>query len=264
MTSLHISVVTVCYNAVAGIERTIQSIINQTYSNIEYIVIDGGSTDGTLDIIEKYRDRIDYFVSEPDNGIYDAMNKGIKVATGEWINFMNAGDIFFSNDVIMKVVDNIMQDASIVFGDSIMTFEKFSFVVHANPFYMKLPLHHSMGFTHQATFVLTQLAKRFKFDTSFKLAADYNMIISLYRSGYRFQQLNYPIAVFDMCGVSNQNIRLHSYETLMVDNPENRKWNIIKSYYIYFNKKMHSFIKYVFFSIFPNLGKTVMERLIHK
>ena len=87
-----ISVVTVSYNAVATIEQTLLSVINQTYPNIEYIIIDGGSTDGTVDIIKKYADEIVYWISEPDKGIYDAMNKGIKKANGEWINFINAGD----------------------------------------------------------------------------------------------------------------------------------------------------------------------------
>lgn len=88
---MKISVVTVCYNAADTIEKTMLSVLNQTHHDIEYIIIDGGSTDGTVEIIRKYADRIAYWVSEPDKGIYDAMNKGIKVATGEWINFMNAG-----------------------------------------------------------------------------------------------------------------------------------------------------------------------------
>ena len=94
---MKVSVITISYNAVSVIEDTIQSVLNQSYKDIEYIIIDGGSTDGTVDIIKKYQDKINYWVSEPDNGIYDAMNKGIDKATGEWINFMNAGDYFHSN-----------------------------------------------------------------------------------------------------------------------------------------------------------------------
>ena len=86
-----ISIISVCYNAIHGIEKTIQSVLSQSYDDIEYIIIDGGSTDGTVDIIRKYSDQITYFVSEPDGGIYDAMNKGVRAATGEWINFLNAG-----------------------------------------------------------------------------------------------------------------------------------------------------------------------------
>ena len=114
-----ISIVTVSYNAVLTIEQTILSVINQTYPNVEYIIIDGGSTDGTVDIIKKYEDKIAYWVSEPDKGIYDAMNKGVVVATGEWINFMNAGDIFTDGDVIDKLFHQniIINRVGIVFGD---------------------------------------------------------------------------------------------------------------------------------------------------
>ena len=90
-----ISIITVVFNDSKGLEKTIQNIINQTYSNIEHIVIDGASTDGTIDIIKKYESKIAHWVSEPDESHFDATNKGVDLATGQWINIMNAGDVFF-------------------------------------------------------------------------------------------------------------------------------------------------------------------------
>ena len=98
-----ITVVTVVFNGEATLEQTIQSVVNQTYDNVEYIIVDGGSKDRTLDIIKKYEDRIDYWQSEPDKGIYDAMNKGIELANGDWINFMNSGDSFYNECVIKNI-----------------------------------------------------------------------------------------------------------------------------------------------------------------
>lgn len=97
-----ISVITVSYNAVLTIEQTILSVINQTYLNIEYIIIDGGSTDGTVNVIKKYADKIAYWVSESDKGIYDAMNKGIAYSHGEYCNFINAGDKFCSSSILNR------------------------------------------------------------------------------------------------------------------------------------------------------------------
>ena len=113
-----VSIVTVVYNGEVFLEKTIQSVINQSYSNIEYIIIDGGSTDETVDIIKKYEDRIDYWVSEIDSGIYDAMNKGIDLASGDWINFMNAGDSFVGCNVLLNLnyfLSDINYD--IIYGD---------------------------------------------------------------------------------------------------------------------------------------------------
>jgi len=98
-----ITVITVVLNGEKALEETIKSVISQTYPNVEYIIIDGGSTDGTLDIIKKYEDYIDYWVSEPDKGIYDAMNKGVDLTTGQWINFINAGDRFYDEDLIEEI-----------------------------------------------------------------------------------------------------------------------------------------------------------------
>lgn len=105
-----VSVITVCYNAEAEIERTIKSVLSQTYSNFEYIIVDGNSQDKTMEILSCYRDKIAQVVSEPDKGIYDAMNKGIKMANGDWVIMMNAGDEFASNTVLDEIFQGAIPD----------------------------------------------------------------------------------------------------------------------------------------------------------
>ena len=117
MENTKVTIVTVTYNAKDLLEETIHSVLNQTYTNIEYIIIDGNSTDGTFEIIKKYEDKIDYWVSEPDDGIYYAMNKAIEKASGEWINFMNAGDTFTNFDTVEYVINNKSTNAELLYGD---------------------------------------------------------------------------------------------------------------------------------------------------
>ena len=112
-----ITIVTVCYNCAEMIEKTLKSVIGQCYSKKEYIAIDGASTDGTKKIVEQFIDSIDYFVSEPDEGIYHAMNKAVKVAKGEWIIFMNAGDMFVNNEVLEKVSYSLSDKTDALYGD---------------------------------------------------------------------------------------------------------------------------------------------------
>ena len=116
-----ISVITVVYNSSELIEKTIKSVISQNYKNIEYIIIDGSSKDETINVINKYSNSIDIIISEEDRGIYDAMNKGINLARGEWLNFMNAGDIFFNDNVLEDIVKNsYLLKSSIVYSDTII------------------------------------------------------------------------------------------------------------------------------------------------
>lgn len=115
-----ISIITISYNSCLTIEDTILSVINQTYPHIEYIVIDGGSKDGTVDIIKRYENKISYWISEPDKGIYYAMNKGIAATTGEWINFINCGDSFYDKNVIARLFkDSIGENYSVVYGNTV-------------------------------------------------------------------------------------------------------------------------------------------------
>jgi len=115
---MKVSIITVCFNSVATIEDTIKSLIMQDYKDIEYIVVDGGSTDGTLEILAKYRNRIARCISEPDNGIYDAMNKGLRLATGNIIGFLNSGDFYAGENVIRRMVEVIRaNNADCCYGD---------------------------------------------------------------------------------------------------------------------------------------------------
>ena len=164
-----ISVITVTFNAALSIEQTILSVINQTYSNIEYIIIDGGSTDGTIDIIKKYSNRISYWISEPDKGIYDAMNKGIKVATGEWINFMNVGDAFYDNSVIENIFYNKTYDKiDIIYGNTNLVYSFGSHVLEGG----EISANKYMPFCHQSSFSKIEPMKKYGFDIKFKICAD--------------------------------------------------------------------------------------------
>ncbi len=191
-----ISVVTISYNAVATIEQTILSVIYQTYKNIEYIIIDGGSTDGTVDIIKKYSDRISYWVSEPDKGIYDAMNKGIDKASGEWINFMNCGDSFYSKDIIKDIFKlSNYNDIDILYGDRISVYSFGTLYQMPNQLsYMDkfFPIF------HQSTFIRYSIMKEMKYDLNFKISADYKFFYNAYHKGCRFEYINIPFSICDV------------------------------------------------------------------
>ena len=155
-----ISVVTVSYNAVSTIEQTILSVINQTYPNVEYIIIDGGSTDGTVDIIKKYADKIAYWVSEPDKGIYDAMNKGGLKTTGDFIQFLNAGDWLENEHVIEKIFKDWFKRVDVIYGDMIIRRSDGVYYAKAQDlshFENDFPLFHPSTFIARSVFVVIYL-----------------------------------------------------------------------------------------------------------
>lgn len=250
MNNVKISVVTVCYNAVKELERTMLSVLNQTYDNVEYIVIDGGSTDGTVEIIKKYADRLAYWVSEPDKGIYDAMNKGIKVATGEWINFMNAGDSFVDERVINNITKSIKSNTDVFFGDIIVERHNEIYRIISNCNHLDNPKLCSMGFNHQSAFVKTQVAKKEPFSLKYKFASDFNMMYILHSNGYSFQYIPIAVANYDTSGVSSTNARKHRLECLNIVDPGN-SLNIIKSYFFITKKKIKDYIVFICMHISP-------------
>jgi len=170
-----VTVITVVYNGKESLEKTILSVINQTYANIEYIIVDGSSTDGTLDIIRKYENRIDYWVSESDEGIYDAMNKGISLATGEWINFMNSGDKFHDDGMITDVLERF-NGCDIFYGNYIKNGEKCYPPKKINRLFFLM----ERMVCHQAIFEKKSLLLKFPFDTNYKIVADRKHLMECY------------------------------------------------------------------------------------
>lgn len=193
-----ITVVTVCFNAEDCIEKTIQSVLDQDYGNIEYIIIDGKSRDNTVSIINKYASRITFFISEKDEGIYDAMNKAIDLATGEWINFMNAGDTFADNKVLSYVNSKINNESHVLFGDTMLIDGTYHRLSKGQLYSNRFP---DLG--HQSTFVRTNLMKQFHYDLKYKVSADFAFLYMLYTSGYHFQYENRIISFFDISGLSS-------------------------------------------------------------
>jgi glycosyltransferase involved in cell wall biosynthesis len=189
-----VTVVTVVLNEAETLERTIHSVLRQSYDNIELIVIDGGSTGPTLDIIRKYGDKIDYWLSEPDQGIFDAMNKGIALAGGEWINFLNCGDYFYRNDTVQSVFSRDYIDADFIYGHSDFQGGDFRGVVKAWDFGI---LWKTMIFTHQSLFSKSAILKKRPFNTDFRICADYDLIFNSWADGLKFHNSDTVIASFN-------------------------------------------------------------------
>jgi len=196
-----VSVITVVKNGEKYLEETIKSIINQTYTNIEYIIVDGGSTDNTLEIIQKYKNKIDYWISENDKGIYDGMNKGIDLAKGEWVIFINAGDKFYKNNIVERIFLGKNYDVDFIYGDCKIVYNpKFSRIQQAGEI---KNLWKGMVFSHQSLFTKCEVFKKYKFNINNKIGADFEFIYNCYINKYKFYNLHFPVAVNLAGGLSD-------------------------------------------------------------
>lgn len=206
-----VSIITINYNNREGLQKTIESVINQTFSDYEYIIIDGGSTDGSVDIIKKYADKIDYWISEPDRGIYHAMNKGILKAHGEYCNFLNSGDIFHNNYVLNDVfLDNYTVD--IISGITIEDNTKKPILqFHKGAISMQTFYYASIG--HQSAFIKRTLFDKYLYDENLKIVSDWKFYIqTLIFENCSFQETNIIVAEMDTNGISKTHEQLNQKE----------------------------------------------------
>jgi glycosyltransferase involved in cell wall biosynthesis len=210
-----ITIITVVFNGAKFLEKTIQSVINQTYSNVEYIIIDGRSTDGTLDIILKYEHAINYWVSESDGGIYDAMNKATKHASGKFVNFLNAGDYFTNLHILEAVAKEFDADTTILYGNTIVTDGKKAVEIKAKGFTIfKLFFWGTRVLCHQAMFVRVKAV--IPYNLIYRLKAELDWYFELLNQGAKSKFISIPICVYSLGGVSDQNFKLEMLETIKV------------------------------------------------
>lgn len=204
---MKLSIVTVNYNNAEGLERTIKSVVSQTFRDFEFIIIDGGSTDSSTEVIKQYEAQIDFWVSEKDGGIYPGMNKGLLKAKGEYVNFMNSGDCFHSSDVLEKIFA-LNTNADIItgahWGSPHPNVGKYGVTM--------LDLY-TGAIDHQASFIRRALALNHPYDEKYKIVSDWKFFIEvLINDNCSFYYTDIVVVDVDMTGISNTNYELNKNE----------------------------------------------------
>lgn len=204
------SIITICFNAVNDLRQTLQSVMDQDFEDMEYIVIDGGSHDGTVELLKQYADRITYWSSEPDRGVYDAMNKGLKHASGHYVNYMNAGDTFASANVLTSVNAAINGCPDVVYGATVNAYSWGKILSRPDSLER---IGEYMPFCHQSAFVRREVLLSHPFDTRYRICADYNLFYKLYREHATFVEIDVVVAIFEAeSGMSNNNFEAYKRE----------------------------------------------------
>lgn len=247
-----ITIITVCYNSENFIRETIESVLNQTYDNIEYIVVDGNSTDNTLNIIKEYETKFNgrmKWISEPDDGIYDAMNKGIELMKGEWINFMNSGDLLINNKIIDRifVFDNLdLNNIEVIYGDVLVNYN--------NEFKIKRKAKNinkiwkGMICSHQSMFIKNNLIKKLKFNKNNLIVADYEFMLKALKNQANFQYINKVVSEVISGGMSDK-----------------KRLKVIKDYYKTYNSYYDMSVRFkIWYSYYfiKNIFKKISKKIL--
>lgn len=195
---MKVTVVTAVLNDAGHIEQTILSVISQTDIEIEYIIVDGGSKDGTLELIGKYKDKISLLISESDRGVYDAMNKGIKYSTGDFVYFLNSGDVLLNPSILSKIkFEDVNVRNTIIYGNVVVAYGNIEALEKPRPFFNSKMKFKGIGICHQSMFFPGELIRNEKYDLSYKIAADYDLVYRLWRKGTEFLYRDITIAKYD-------------------------------------------------------------------
>ena len=201
---MQLSIITINYNNKGGLKKTINSVVNQTFNDLEYIIIDGGSSDGSVDIIKEYQNQVDYWVSEKDRGIYNAMNKGINIAKGEYLLFLNSGDYFCNQSVLHNFLKET-NDIDIIYGKQYYEYPNGELRPIQNPPILTLNLFFSgYSLPHQATLIKRQLFSKYGlYDESLTMVADWKFfLLAIFKWNCTIISKDFFIVNFNLDGIS--------------------------------------------------------------
>jgi glycosyltransferase involved in cell wall biosynthesis len=200
-----LSVITVNFNNYAGLLKTFESVKEQSWDDFEYVVIDGGSNDGSKELIVQ-NSQVDYWVSEKDSGVYNAMNKAIKAASGKYVIFMNSGDIFHNENVLKNVQENLNDDIAVLYGNSVYVNDNGYYHEEFPPSQLTFSHFYNNGLNHQATFIKRDLFfKYFLYNENYKICSDWEFFIYiLCMKSESYLHLNYFICYYDFTSIENE------------------------------------------------------------
>ena len=253
-----ISIVTIAYNCENEIEDTILSVINQKYENKEYLVIDGASKDGTMNVVNKYRNKIDVVISEPDKGRSDAFNKGIAHATGDYIVMMNAGDLL-ADDALNKFARNYEPGYDVIKGNTIRWNEETGFKSIEHPVieYPEIPFNFLV--CHQSTYISKSAYERFGgYGIDYKIVMDFELMLRFARHNAKFMKINENLAVFRMGGISQTSSkrRIKEMKRAMLEN-EHSKFN---TYVFILYVRLRSLMRNILNLVNPDLKSKIISK----
>ena len=237
-----ITIITVVLNAKTNLEKTIRSVSEQDYDKIEYLVIDGGSADGSVGVIRRYPAVVSDWLSEKDEGIYTAMNKGVRMASGEWVCFLNAGDVFVNSGIVSKVAEAVHllpEQPDIVYGNILVRKSTGELVERV----AQSPRNsHRMYFCHQSAFVRLPLLRQYPFDERHELSADLKFFKLCHYKNKRFIRLNFPIVIYDLSGLSNTDRERGLRDNISVIKETDSGWSkymfLLRLYFVIYWRKL--------------------------
>lgn len=192
-----ISIITAVRNDSAHIEMTIQSVLSQLNANIEYLIIDGASSDGTIDVIKRYSNEISNWISEPDTGVYDAMNKGIEISTGDFVFFLNSGDTFHSYTAIEEMQLGYIEENTLVYGNVQVKYWDGDKIEKPKPFFDTSMKFKGVGICHQTMFFPGEILRKMRYDLKYKIVSDYDLVYRMWKQGMKFVYRDVVVADYE-------------------------------------------------------------------